>query len=79
MNTCSETNIHLYDSSEHLMKLSMQFDAFNCYFAVNIKRYEFVFTCIVGVSTFTRQCNNINYVRWVKFITSHVSFISKQQ
>jgi len=37
-NTCSEINYHLCGSSEHFLKLSVQFDAFNGYFVVNFKR-----------------------------------------
>ena len=56
LNTCCDTNVHLYDFSEHFMKLSMFYsesDACNDYFVVNLKA-EVVFTCIFGVSTFTR-------------------------
>jgi len=35
--TCFDMSVHLYDSPEHFMKLSMEFDARNGYFAVNIK------------------------------------------
>jgi len=38
---------------------------------------EFVFTCIFVVSTLTTYCSNTNQARWVKFIHSHVQFISK--
>ena len=38
--TCSKMNhVHLNDSSEHFMKLSIRFDAFNASFVVNIKRW----------------------------------------
>jgi len=37
LNACSDLNVHLYDSPEHFMKLSMEFDACNGYFVVNIK------------------------------------------
>jgi len=43
--------------------------ALDGYFVVNVKKTEFVFTCIFGVSNLTRQCSNINQVRWVKFLT----------
>ena len=33
LNTCSEMSVHLYDPSEHFMKLSMYFDVRNGYFA----------------------------------------------
>jgi len=36
LNTCSDINIHLCDSPEHFMKLSMKFDACNGYFVVNL-------------------------------------------
>ena len=32
LNACSDVNVHLCDSPEHFMKLSMQFDACNGYF-----------------------------------------------
>jgi len=34
LSTCSSVNVHLYDSSENFMKLSMSFDALNVYFVV---------------------------------------------
>jgi len=37
LNTCCDTNIHLGDSPEHFMELSMQFDACNGYYVVNVK------------------------------------------
>jgi len=37
LNTCSDLNVHLCDSPEHFMKLSMKFDACNGCFVVNIK------------------------------------------
>jgi len=37
LNTCSDMSVHLYDSPEHFMKLSMEFDASNGYFVINIK------------------------------------------
>jgi len=37
LSTCSDMNIHLYDSPEHFMKLLMSFDAWNRYFVDNIK------------------------------------------
>jgi len=39
LNTCSEINVHLCDSSEYFMKLSMYFDAFNSYIVVHIKSW----------------------------------------
>jgi len=38
LNACSDMNVHLYDSPAHFMKLSMQCDACDSYFVVNIKR-----------------------------------------
>ena len=35
-----------------------------------------VFTSVFGVSSFARQCSNINYVRWVQFMPSHWPSIS---
>jgi len=37
LNACCDLNVRLYDSPEHLMKLSMQFDACKGYFVVNIE------------------------------------------
>jgi len=37
LNTCSDMNVHLCDSSEHFMNLSMKYDACNGYFVVNVK------------------------------------------
>jgi len=34
---CSDMSVHLHDSPEHFMKLSMEFDACNGYFVVHIK------------------------------------------
>jgi len=39
-NTRSRIIVHLYDSSEHFMKLSMQFDAFNSTFIVTTTRAQ---------------------------------------
>ena len=36
LNTCADINVHLRDSAEHFMKLSMKFDARNGYFVVTI-------------------------------------------
>jgi len=45
----------LCDSSEHFMKLSMLFGAFDGYFVVNrTLKADVVFTCIFDVSTLTR-------------------------
>ena len=38
LNTCSEMSVHLYDPSEHFMKLSVYY-ACNGYFVVNIKSW----------------------------------------
>jgi len=43
LNTCSDMNVHLYDSPAHFVKL----DARNGYFVVNIKA-EVVFAYIFG-------------------------------
>jgi len=40
LSTCSDMNIHLYDSPEHFMKLLMSFDAWNRYFVDNIKGWS---------------------------------------
>ena len=47
------------------MKLNDTFDAI---LFDNIPLYYYIFS----VSTFTKQCSNINQVRWVKFTLSHV-------
>jgi len=55
-NTCFEMNFHLRGLSEHFFKLSMQFDVFNAYFVVNIKRW----TCV----HMHFRCFNINKPVW---------------
>jgi len=40
LNTCSDMNVHLHDSSAHFMKLSMSFDACNGYFEVSTKSWS---------------------------------------
>jgi len=42
LNTRCDMTVHLYDSPEDFMKLSMQFHARNGYFVVNIKRWSCV-------------------------------------
>jgi len=43
MNTCSEVNDHLYDLSEHFVKLSVSFEAFNGYFVISVKSWVCVY------------------------------------
>jgi len=46
-------------------------------FSLVISHRNVIFCSVIffSVLTFTRYCSNSNYVRWVKFIPTHVSFI----